>query len=158
MNNIDNKYIILLLRIQYLDNTVATLGNLQKVNVIDFNELYEMFKDIFHWKSEAYKIREIKNIIFSYKIIPDTKLFNNNSKLSIINKNVNKSTYKFMGWNLPKTIDFRLWGNMDKAINNSNVIVKDMNNEYYFNIKVHKDHNEVHLRNINNVFITKFYD
>jgi len=35
---------------------------------------------------EDYKIREINNIIFSYKIIPEDKLINNKSKISSIIK------------------------------------------------------------------------
>lgn len=45
-------------------------------------------KNILIWKNEDYKIREINNIIFSYKIIPEDKLINNKSKISSINKNL----------------------------------------------------------------------
>jgi hypothetical protein len=158
MTTIDNKMVMFILRVEYLDNTVVTLGNLQKINNYNFNDLFNIYKDILYWKDEEYKNRELKNLIFSYKIIPDTKLINNNPKLSIINKNRNKSTYKFMGWNLPNTIDFRLWGIIDKALTKNNIIIKDMNNKYYFNVKVYKDHNEIQLKTFNNVLITKFYD
>ena len=44
MNNIDNKMVILLFRIQFEDKTFRTIGNLQKIKLNDFNILYNLFK------------------------------------------------------------------------------------------------------------------
>jgi hypothetical protein len=94
MEKIENKYIILLLRVEFIDNTIGTLSKLQKVNVNDYKKLYEIFKDIYHYKNESYKIKEIKNIIFSYKIIPNDKLILNKSKIVFKEKiDIDKTTY-----------------------------------------------------------------
>ena len=161
MEKIDNKYIIILLRVQYLDDTISTLGNLQKINVKNYNELYEIFKDLINWKGENYKIREIKNIFFSYKIIPEDKLIINKSKLVTDEKLkiTNKLIYNFTGWNLPNTIDYKLWGNILYYISNKIIHVNDFSNKYLYKIYIKKDHNEIHLLNLKtNNLIIKFYD
>lgn len=158
MEKIDNKYIILLLRVQYLDNTIATLGKLQKINVNNYNELYEIFKDIFNWKGENYKIREIKNIIFSYKIIPEDKLIINKSKL-VTEENVkitNKLIYNFAGWNLPNTMDFTTWGKTN-FINDYKAIVYKKNSDVIYYINIYEKHIEVNY-SISNRIIFSFTD
>lgn len=154
IEKIGDKYVILLLRIEYHDGDIATLGNLHKININDFDVLLEIFKDILHFKNEGYKIREIKNIIFSYKIIPDDKLKNKSSKLISRSKNHNKTTYKFSGWNLPNTMDYNLFGKI-LSKNSKNIMIKDINNQYYYNIFIKKDHNEVNLLNTNKSVILK---
>jgi hypothetical protein len=43
MEKINNNVVIFILIIQYLHNTIATLSNLQKVNINNYNELYDIF-------------------------------------------------------------------------------------------------------------------
>jgi hypothetical protein len=80
-----------------------------------------------------YKIREIKNIIFSYKIIPDDKLIINKSKLVTQEKvNItNKIIYNFTGWNLPNTMEYKLWGNIIYNISNKIIHVNDFSGKYF---------------------------
>jgi|SRR5882757_2022878 len=42
---IENKMVILLLIIEYSDNTLVTLSNIQKVNYNEFKILFELFKE-----------------------------------------------------------------------------------------------------------------
>jgi hypothetical protein len=158
IEKIGDKYVILLLRIEYIEGDIATLGNLHKINNKDFDLLLSIFKDILHFKNEGYKIREIKNIIFSYKIIPDDKLKNKSSKLISRNKNDNKTTYKFSGWKLPNTMDYNLFGQILTNIKNKTILIKDINEQYYYNVFIKKDHNEVHLLNSTKNLIVTFLD
>jgi hypothetical protein len=98
MEKIGDKYVILLFRIQYIEGDFSTLVNLHKINVNDFNILLSIFKNILQYnlqyKNEGYKTREIKNIIFSYKIISGDKLIINSSRLITRYNQNRKLTYR----------------------------------------------------------------
>src|SRR5882757_5705490 len=55
MNNIDDKIVILLFRIQFEDKTFRTIGNLQKINKFQFSILYNLLINLLSILSNDYK-------------------------------------------------------------------------------------------------------
>jgi len=116
MNNIDDKIVILLFRIQFEDKTFRTIGNLQKINKFQFSILYNLLINLLSILSNDYKNLPIINIVFSYKII-DTE----NKSIKIDSNNIKEDklpTFKFYGYNLPLTIDITKWGTILSHENN----------------------------------------
>jgi len=116
MNQLDsNQYVLVLFRIKYLDYNVATLGETQKVNKNDFDELLELYLHIFELLDEHYKTDPVDHYIVSYNIIPKDLLKSNKSLIrSYRADNLKKKlTWNTMfGTNLPNTADFKLWGHI----------------------------------------------
>jgi hypothetical protein len=156
MNNIDNKMVILLFRIQFEDQTYRTIGNLQKINKNDFNILYKLLTSLLTILSDDYKNLAIINIIFSYKII-DTE--NKTSKID--NNNNNKSdklpTFKFYGYNLPLTMDITKWGTILSHDNNHYLIQREKSNLIY-DITIEDLWNKIQIKDSNNLTILTFKD
>ena len=69
INNIDNKMVILLFRIQYEDKSFRTIGNLQKIDKSQFSSLYRLLTDLLSILSNDYKTLPIINVVFSYKLL-----------------------------------------------------------------------------------------
>src|SRR5216684_919584 len=104
------------------------------------------FKIYFIGKMKIIKLKKLKN---------KTSRLISKEKLNITNKLI----YNFGGWNLPNTIDYKLWGNIIFNISSKIIQVNDFSGKYYYKIFVNKDHNEVHLLNSNNNnLIIKFFD
>jgi hypothetical protein len=47
MKKIDNKHVMLLFRVQHIDDTYRTIGNLQKVNQSDFSKIFSLLINLF---------------------------------------------------------------------------------------------------------------
>src|ERR1700712_2702630 len=155
INNIDDKMVILLFRIQFEDKTFRTIGNLQKINHTNFTILYKLLTNLLSILSDDYKNLAVINIIFSYKII-DTD--NKKSKIDTNNIKSNKiPTFKFYGYNLPLTIDFKLWGRQILHENN-HYLIKRINSDLLYDITVEPLGNIVNIIDSNNINILKFKD
>jgi hypothetical protein len=158
INNIGNKHIILLFRIQFIDGTPRTIGNLQKVNKEDFNKLYSLLNNLLEILSNEYKEIPLMNIIFSYKIIPEDKLVNKQSKID--DNNIKKDklpTFKFYGYNLPTNIDYKLWGTILYKKDSLLKIRKHFSSLIY-NINFNLGYNIIEILDSNNNIILKFID
>ena len=71
----DDQHVYLILRVRFSDNSISTIGKLQKVNKEVRNDYIEHVINHIDLINEAYSSKEIKSIIFSYgvrqgKIIP----------------------------------------------------------------------------------------
>lgn len=105
----DNRYLMLLFRIHYVDGMFATLGPQQKINKNDFEKLLQSYIALLQIKDARYRTTGIKNIILTFKIIPDDKLSSKTSRIHNIPK-PKLQFYKFYGYNLPLTTDLKQWG------------------------------------------------
>ncbi len=156
MNNIDNKMVILLFRIQFEDKTFRTIGNLQKIKLNDFNILYNLLTSLLTILSDEYKNLAIINIVFSYKII-DT----DNKVSKIDNNNIFKTnkipTFKFYGYNLPLTIDITKWGTILSQDNN-HYLIKRSNSDLLYDITIEPLWNIIKILDSNNNIILTFKD
>jgi hypothetical protein len=85
-----------------------TLGPLQKVKKIDFDDLLILYKTILENKGEDYHLTPISHIIFSYLLIPSENLKSNKSKITDNKKNRKVDTYKLFGYNFPATMDLTM--------------------------------------------------
>ena len=74
---------LILFRVQFTNNQIATIGNLNKINLInsEFDQYITYLNELISLKDDHYKTESIKAIIFSY-IIKDGKIENNFSKLT----------------------------------------------------------------------------
>ena len=147
MSKIDDKQVVLLLfRVRKGDEDdltqkghYATIGNLFKFNNSknDFNKLYEVLKALLDNKDQYYKNLPIVEIVFSYKIVA---LDNNKiSKSSNLTKNIKikeKSTsYKFKGYNLPNTMNLKLWGDI-LIKEEDKVLIRKKGSKYNYNVNI----------------------
>ena len=55
-------------------------------------------------------------------------------------------------------MDYNLFGQILSNIKNKTILIKDINDQYYYNVFIKKDHNEVHLLNSTKNLIVTFID
>jgi hypothetical protein len=155
MNNIDDKMVILLFRIQYEDKSFRTIGNLQKIDKSQFTRLYRLLSDLLSILSNDYKSLPIINIVFSYKII-DTE-----NKVSKIDSNNIKDdklpTFKFYGYNLPLTMDIKKWGTI-LSHDNNHYLIKREKSDLLYNILIEDLWNKIEIKDSKNMTILTFKD
>src|ERR1700692_1673194 len=155
MNRIDNKMVILLFRIQFEDKTYRTIGNLQKIDRSNLFELYKLLTKLLSIINDEYKTLAIIKLVFSYKIIETD---NKNSKIDSFNiKNIKLPTFKFYGYNLPLTLDFKKWGTQISYSNNE-YIIKRTNSDLFYNITVEPLFNIIKIIDSDNMIILTFKD
>jgi DNA polymerase type B, organellar and viral len=145
MVTLEKKQVVLLLfRVRFGDEnditkfgSYATLGKMFKVNNSknDFNNLYEHLKALLSIKDQSYTNMPLDEIVFNYKIIGK-----DNKKISLkptINKIIKPKaqTYKFRGYNLPNTMDLKLWGTIITK-SDQNIIIKKKASQYIYNVKI----------------------
>jgi hypothetical protein len=155
MNKIDNKMVLLLFRIKFEDNTYRTIGNLQKIDRSNLFQLYEILTDLLSIINDEYKTLAIIKLVFSYKIIETD---NKNSKIDSFNiKNIKLPTFKFYGYNLPNTMNLKLWGTQVSHENN-HYKIKRANSNLFYDITIEPLWNIIKIINSNNMTILTFKD
>jgi len=96
---------------EYDNDLILTLGPQSKINKHNLVELLNSYKNLLEIKDDKYKNTPLKNIIISYKIIPNDKLLSKNSR--IFNPQIKSNKTKFFtflsegGYSLPTTTNFR---------------------------------------------------
>jgi hypothetical protein len=72
----DDQFVLILFRIIYekKKDLIITLGEAQKVNKIDKEKVFELYKYLFELKDEEYKTTRVDHFTISYNIIPQDKL------------------------------------------------------------------------------------
>jgi len=89
----DNQHVLLLIRVKFENNQIATLSDMQTINKSSKDYLLGFIKDKFNLSNETYKITPISSIIFSYgfregKFTPSLDLTKNkNIKYQIYYRN-----------------------------------------------------------------------
>jgi hypothetical protein len=132
--NVKNKHLLILFRVQYTNNTIATIGKLQRINLNDseISQYIEFLSDLINFKDDHYKLEHIKNIIFSFAI-KDGNINNNFKKFDEELHNNNK-TMSFFHYKLP--IEFNPL-KYEKVIKISKYdYIVPLKNEYFIQIKV----------------------
>src|SRR5229473_2201283 len=118
----NDKFIYLLLRVKYQNNDCYTLGIMQKINNKDYNELLTFYIKFLTFKKDNYLNDTIDTIIITYKIIPDEKLLSKESKIGgSIKQQTKIESFKFLGYNLPNSIDYTILGEIIQS--NGNIII-----------------------------------
>jgi len=94
-----DKIVYFLFRIKYegeSTNEYKTLSILQKINNKSYKELLNFYIGTLSTKHELYYTSKIEEIIFTYKIIPDSKLESKETKIGASIKHQPKiETFKF---------------------------------------------------------------
>ena len=104
----DKTFILILFRMEYDNDLILTLGPQSKINKNNFEELLKSYKNLLEIKDDRYKNTPLKNIIISYKIIPNDKLLLKNSRIFNPQIKGNKTKFfTFFGYSLPTTTNFR---------------------------------------------------
>jgi len=136
------QHFLIQFKIEDYSGNIQSISYVQIVSKEDLNILSNIFSEFWDIKSEDYHSMSIKQIIFTYKIIPRDKenLISKNKKLqnrkNLNIKTVKVSKFKFSGHNLPCTMASTTWGvthfysNYTKAI----VYKARSNREYHINI------------------------
>ena len=146
MNKLDNNQSVLLLfRVRlgdYYDSDIIgnylTIGKLFRINNSnnDLNKLYNILKDLLDIKDESYKYLPLQTVSISYKIVASDKVSTESNK--IINKQKVK-TYPIRGYNLPNTMNLKLWGK--KIIDNNNNLfkIRKKGSKFIYEIEITQD-------------------
>jgi hypothetical protein len=146
MNKLDEDQIVLLLfRVKLGDENdpdiignYSTIGKLFKINNSsdDFNKLYEILKELLDVKDETYKNLPLQKIAFSYKIVAK-----DNTKI-ISNTKPKLKTYQFKGYNLPNTMNLKLWGSI-LTVNLYQTVIKKKGSKFLYEVESIEDSNEL---------------
>lgn len=127
----------------------------KKIDSSNLIILYNLLCNLLSILSNEYKTTPIINIVFSYKII-DTE-----NKVSKIDNNNIKSNklpiYKFYGYNLPLTLDFKLWG-IQIFNENNHYKIKRLSSDLIYDITVEPLWNKINILDSNNNIILTFKD
>jgi hypothetical protein len=139
-----DQIVLLLFRVKFGDpddvngpDSIATIGNLFKINNSkqDMSRLYDHLKALLSIKDEYYLTSPLLELIFSYKIISlDNKIIN---KVNRISKRLKPKaiTYKMKGYNLPNTMDLKLWGPLIEKVEDG-MLIQKKSSQYTYNIKI----------------------
>ena len=139
-----DQIVLLLFRVKFGDpddihapDSIATIGNLFKVNNSkqDLSRIYDHLKALLSIKDESYISSPLLEVIFSYKLISlDNKIIN---KVNRINKRLKPKaiTYKMKGYNLPNTMDLKLWGALIDKLEDG-MLIRKKSSQYTYNIKI----------------------
>jgi len=153
-----NQFVIIQLKAQLSDGTYRTLSNAQIVKLTDFISVLESFYIFWEIKGEEYYLTEIDSIIFSYKFIPLQSSINE-SKISLPKeiKTKNKPTFKFIGYNLPSTMDLTEWGTYHFTNDYTKATVYKSNSKASYHIFLYKNYQIVELK-YKDALLLKFTD
>jgi hypothetical protein len=94
----DDQYVMFLFRMAYDNDLILTLGPQQKINKHDFKQLLNSYITLLHIKDEMYRNTPMKNIILSYKIIPEDKLEMKKSRIYDPALKIKKSSILYLLW------------------------------------------------------------
>jgi hypothetical protein len=157
MFNLGEKYVLLYFRIQFSDSKFRTIGNLQKLNNHDYIKLFSILINLFNILNYDYKNKIILNIVITYKIIGfDDKLINTLFKGNkILTKKL--PTNKFYGYNLPNTMDYKLWGNIICSKRYANLI-NIPNTDLFYKVISKREGRMINILTTSNLKILKFND
>lgn len=143
MNILDNnQFILLILKIKYINGKHVSLSYVQKVNKSDFNKVLENFQDSLDIKSEEYSNSEMEKIVLSYKLISDSKLKVKKSKITPIRIKESKPETRIFGYNFPNSTEINKFGDILDHENNKYYIRK-INSNLNYEITILSDHNLV---------------
>jgi hypothetical protein len=154
MNKLDQDQIVLLLfRVRLGDENdpkfigdYLTIGRLYQINNSsnDFNKLYDVYNGLLIDKEEITFINvPLHRIAFSYKIIAK-----DNNKIISNTKQIMK-TYPIRGYNLPNTMNLKLWGStltipqLTVEKNNELILIRKKGSKFLYEIEITQDSNEL---------------
>lgn len=165
----DNQYVILYFRLQFSTNNYVTLGKVNKIynNSKIVNDLVEYYENILINKADDYKILPISEVIITYQIkeksfdLPDEITTISEINKFLIPKTLNKNTSpskninKFIGYNLPNTMNYLTWGQL--KFDEPYLAVVNITEDKFYRIIKNKLFNVVELFNKDKV-VLKFID
>lgn len=119
-----------------------SISYVQRVGYSDFNSLLDSFLGFWSIRSDLYKVEQFYQIIYTYKLIPKISTIPLSSKI-LNHKNKDKeniSYFKFYGYELPTTMDYRSWGIL---IESNILIVYKPKSKIEYHIHIYEDRQEV---------------
>jgi hypothetical protein len=143
-NTFSEKHILILFRVQFSNNEIATIGNLKRINLIEaeFKQYIDYLNELINLKDDQYKNEAIKNIIFSYTL-KEGKINNNIIQKTLdSNTKVKNNFLSFQIYKLPIAFYPSEYDNVIK-INNYDYVVALKNN---YIIKIKYFSNKIPLR------------
>ena len=118
-----------------------SISYVQRVGYFDLNQLLSSFLGFWSVRSDLYKVEQFYQIVYTYKMIPKI-----NMKSSIITSKMvgdEKTNYfKFHGYDLPSTMDYRSWG---IVVESKPIIVYKPKSKIEYHIHILEDKQEVSL-------------
>lgn len=102
----EGQYIMLGLRVRFADGDYKTIQRISTVSKMNYRATARYLINGLALKAENYKKSPIKNLIFTYVIIPDAQNKVKKPKFNLDPKQVQVPTTKLWGYSLPNTMDF----------------------------------------------------
>ena len=149
----DKEYILIQFKVK--DSLTGAYSSISCVNTIkksDLKSLKNTFIEYWSIKDEEYHAKEIKFIVYAYKI-----LFTKDVITKIIPpKNIIKSQNKFKwhGYSLPCTMDLTSWGRYHIYDNYSKAIVYKSNSKAEYHISLYESYQNVELKIDDKILLT----
>jgi hypothetical protein len=114
-----DQYVLILFRVIYLDGSIFTLGEAQRICNKDFKKIFELYKELMFYKDDQYKSMTVNYFVVSF-LIQDRDEFkmSMNTQTSLIRDYRIDGQKNSVTWNklfntsLPNTADFNLWGDI----------------------------------------------
>lgn len=152
-----NHFILIQFKVQLNNGLYRSISYVQTVTINDFNLLLDTFIEFWNLRSEDYHITNANSIIFTYKV------YDNEISKEIKTKNISRhknivadlqNQYSFGGFNLPKTMDFTLWGEYEISSDFNSAIVYKPHSRLVYHIKLLDNSQEVDLKMNDNILLT----
>lgn len=104
----------------------------------DLNRLYDHLKALLSIKDESYTNVPILEVVFTYKIISsDNKNIDTKTTIKKLVKPKAK-TFKMRGYNLPDTMNLKLWGRTIRRTE-QNILIGKKSSQYQYDISITND-------------------
>ena len=156
-----NHFIQIQFKVQLNNGLYRSISYVQTVKKEDYNSLLDIFIEFWNLRSEDYHITTASSIIFTYKVYDSEISQQIKSKSISRHKNIVselKQQYTFGGFNLPKTMDFTLWGEHFISHDYKSAVVHKPNSRLEYHIQILDNAQTVELKMKDNKTLLTFTD
>lgn len=158
---IHNKYRLMInFKIKTVNNQYRTISYIQCIDIIDFDQLEQIFIEYWNLRSEDYYLAQYSDIIFTYKLLDVNENNQSQMKVKLIKADERtknkKKVLKFGGFHIPNTMDFYFWGQVH-WLDDNNVIVYKTSSMLEYHIRLFENYQLVDMK-LNTRLILSFKD
>lgn len=142
INLSSDQYVLIIIRLGYLDESFTSLYHIQKVNKDDHDQVQRVFERLADMKTENYFNAPVEKLILTYKLIAPENLKSKTSKFSEVKPVIESPTTRIRGYSIPNTTHLEDFGKITSQVGNRTVIQR-FNSNYFYEVFKYNDHNHV---------------
>lgn len=160
---IETLRLLIMFKVKNLNNQYKSISYMQTIDLKDIDKLTNIFIEYWGFKPEDYRLAEITDIVFTYKIVNCSideiikpKLIRPSDRAEKFNIIDSKKWIRFGGYSLPSTMDSTDWGDYH-LIDENHIIVYKKGSHLEYHVKLFDRYQLVDLK-LNETILLSFKD